>query len=185
MIVQQVQHKQEIERGQADAMTRAGIGRAWHTRTLDTVDGGGDMKQRLLDGALFRSMEEGRGLTFYGEPRHYPLFVLLARGMMFSGVNVRVTTPLDIVEAFEERFEQEIEEYRTVRALFLWNFVQEDEEIPFNRFQRARVERLIQARIENLRPTFVFCAGLGASLTDWWSKFTAQRLHELNEQVRP
>lgn len=174
---------QYIQKQQTEAMLKAGIGFRYHSKSLDSIPAGREIKALILEGDLITRINQGGGLTIVaGSVENMDIFPLLAKGLML-GVNMGalLSNPMKVIDAYESGWVEMMDRIKTVQCLFLSTFI-DDGECPFNKSQRYRIEQIILERSVQHRATFLDVYE-GCKLTDWWSKKFVEQMSQINREI--
>lgn len=171
----------------AQSLTRAGIGRAYHPRTLATAPQGSTLATWVRDEGRV-DVARGKGVTFVGRgAESMDLAILTARGLHLLGIAALVTSLRKLVLMLDSRrvASEEHEALRTVPALVVTDFIQTyggKPECPLTGWQVQDVEALLLDRLADNLAVFVHCDRVPGS-EGWWSANLVQRLQMANRQI--
>lgn len=181
---QAANHRRQIDDGVQQSLLRAGIGRAFHRRSLTELPRGEQLAAWVRTEAK-ADLAAGRGWTVQGTGiGAYDHVVLLARAMHLSGMGVRVVPLRKLLKLIEVEAE-DAEELAAAPALFVTDFVQHygRGECPLSGLQLMDVETFLTARLDDGRPFFPQVSR-PVEQAGWWSPSLAQRLLGLNRVLQ-
>jgi hypothetical protein len=174
-------HQEQQVAGVRESLTNAGIGPAYHYKTLQEV--APDLVD-LVGGPIRDAAKDGRGMVLVGGVQAYDETILIARALHLQGVRSLVTHLSRLIR-WSEFDGDEIARVGEAQALFVLKFTSPGE-CPFTRRECRIIEDLIEARIDNGQ---AFFAQVGCTLkgSGWWSDEFVERvsratsLRECNE----
>jgi hypothetical protein len=150
------EHVAAISKDVKEGLSRAGIGRAYHDRSLREFGPVGEEMMDLLVGNHIRDrVRNGTGMVLHSKHRlARDYFLLTARAMFLSGIAVKVVNPVYLVELREDDLWEDLQQYMDADCLFLTPFW-EPLPSPFDRRQVTRLERQLLDRLDNKKPLFL------------------------------
>lgn len=163
-------HRKQRDDAVRAALSKAGIGEAFHIRKLNSVTNGDSVREWLVGNGI-AEIKEGKGLTFTGNC--YDLFILTARGVLLAGVNTKVMSLYALMRDIEENG---FYVYDTIEALFIWKFYPSNG-TGLTTYQQNTMEAFIEERLDDKRATFVHGHG---NMNKSWSAEFCIRLHQWN-----
>jgi hypothetical protein len=162
-------HLEQKVAGLKESLTNAGIGAAYHRKTLcETAPDLFGQITTLIDDA-----NNGKGIIFTGETRAYDETVVTARALQLSGVPCFITHLTRLLCWIEVDADQ-LHRLDEVQALFLLRFSAEGES-PFTNYQRQRIEDFLEARIDSGHAFFAQVSGTLRG-SRWWSEGFVKRI---------
>lgn len=177
-------HRKQINDKIAESLVLAGIGRAYHQRTLSDVSGGVVLQALIADGTARSEVQEGRGWNIIGlHSTAYDAAILLARGLHLSGLKARVASLTRLLNQIKEGGDL-LPEYADCSVLMVTNFYQTypGNPVPLEGYEVRAVETFLQERLDDRRAVFVHSAKPLAESV-WWSPVLLGRLSGLNRTL--
>jgi hypothetical protein len=178
-------HAEQRRKGIVLSLENAGIGRAYHSRSLTEYPktGVGDW---IKSGQGKTDVRSGKGRNFIGGgSAAYDLAMLTARGLHLSGVASYIVPLRRLVKWLEAKTEVEaMENARASEALFVVDFYQcyDKGDCPLTGWQLQDVEVFLGERIDNNRAIFLHSAKPLAK-AGWWSGNLVKRVARVNDDV--
>jgi len=176
------QLSQEQQQSAADkkAIIHSGIG----TRFLNTKLSESGLPGSEEAMAYFENqgrMIRGTGVTVIGKSRKSAdLFKLIARGLLFSGKDVKYIHLANIMALFDEHNDETIGALYKVHNLFIGGFYIERFEKCYEPRRLQDMEALLEYRRDNSRPTHVLCEGNPEHGEAWWGGDTLDYILDTN-----
>lgn len=180
----QASHQRQAHEGIGQSLLAAGIGRAYHQRTVAEVPHGDFFRQWITEHAR-DEVNAGRGITIVGaSATARDAFVLLARGVHLSGMKVRLVPLRRLIAQIVHEGEL-LEQFEECRALFVSEFFQTypGNPVPLTGREVQEVEQFLSDRLDNMASVFVHAAKPMTGSDLWWSPTMVQRLGSLNRTV--
>jgi hypothetical protein len=178
--------KAKLRENVAASLTEAGIGAAYHKRTLDDLpNGAGPNVRKWVEECAREEMRAGTGWTVIGSGAvSRDAIMLIARAVHLSGFTARVL-PLRRLVAQVMTNGDLLAELEACDALCVLDFFQVypgQTVVPLTGREMQEVEAFLLERLDNARAIFVQTAKpLGGDT--WWSLPLVQRLHSLNRTL--
>ncbi|ACL60240.1 hypothetical protein Mnod_5395 [Methylobacterium nodulans ORS 2060] len=159
------ENRRAMDRELAEAMTRAGIGKRYHTRKLEEFgDAGKSFKERMRTD-LFRVLDDGGNLIVKGK-KSYEFCMVMARAFTIVRRMPMVLPLVKVGTIFEERRYDVADTMEEAKVLIVTGFCDEGER-PFAGWLGHKVEALLTARLDAQRPTVLQVEPPGT--LHWWS----------------
>lgn len=166
------------------SLSRAGIGRIYHDRTLDSLGEAHPVATwfKRMNPVSIRS---GSGFVLVGaSPAAYDAFLLAARRLHLNGVGVGVVHMSDLIEHItrvdhHERIER-------AAALFIKGFYTptRGQPAPYEPRELRRISHFLDDRIEERVPLFLQAtAPLSPQQAGWWSEDFIGRVQRASESL--
>jgi hypothetical protein len=177
-------HIQQTNDGIAHSLISAGIGRAYHKRSISEVPNGQFFRQWVGEHAR-DEVSSGRGITIAGSGTNArDAFLLLARAVHLYGLKARVV-PLRRLVAQIVHGGELVEQFEECRALFVTDFFQTypGNPVPLTGREVQEVEQFLTDRLDDMHSVFVHVAKPMVGPDVWWSPTFVQRLSGLNRLV--
>jgi hypothetical protein len=176
-------HQRQQSDAIAASLTIAGIGRAYHKRTLAELADGAMLKTWLTEHAR-DEIGSGKGWTVTGPgAAAYDATVLLARAIHLSGRKVRLTTLRRLTVQVMEQGDL-LDDYTTCQCLVVTEFFQHypGNPLPLTGREVQAVESFLLERLDDMGAVCVQSAKKLGNDT-WWSPALIQRLNGLNRTL--
>ena len=164
----------------ADSLIKAGIGSAFHSRSLTEFDPA--LVEWVNEKRALAS--EGKGLSLIGDYNAYQATILLARAMHLKGYHSLVV-PLRTLVKWLDYDAEELGQVASVRALFITRFYDVHpgaKESPMKPWEVQNVEDLIFGRLDNQKAVFTQ-SSLQIVKESWWTSGMVDRLVQVNEKI--
>lgn len=159
-------HEEQKQRALADSLRSAGIGSAYHRRSLT---------EKEFPPALFdwvsspqEHIAAGRGWTFTGGPASYDAAMLMARGLHIQGLGSLVV-PSSRLASWVRADAPDLDRVMEVRALVVTGFYEDYHEPPMQGWVAAGVEEVLTARLDENR-TVMLQMGKTFDSDCWWTR---------------
>jgi hypothetical protein len=168
-------HDEQRRKSRMESLRRSGIGSRFIDRSLRETPAGEVLAEWLVDNR--EAVRGGTGLTLVGGGADgYDTFALVARGVLLGyRVPVMFTTLIRLAH-YLGRGDGEWD--LGTGALFITRFCEVGDS-PLRPFERAAVEDLLDRRMDNGNPTFLWAPQ--GDLSTWWSPVTVDRIKRINE----
>jgi hypothetical protein len=163
-----------------ESLSAAGIGRAYHRRSLYEV-GHDDLTLWAQTPSL--SIPGGRGWTLIGDDKAYDALMLLARACHIQGYRAFVLTLRQLVKRLEH--DTGMEEVHAAQVLCITGFydVYQGTDAPLRGWQVQDVESLLLDRLDNGGSICVQSARPLRGDGVWWSNTLLRRLKAVNREA--
>jgi hypothetical protein len=181
-------HSEQRRRGVALSLENAGIGRAYHSRSLGEATGGAisGLPTWIKSGEAATEVRAGKGVTFIGDgAAAYDLAILTARGLHVTGVSSFAVPLRRLVKWLDVKGGTDmLEAANQSEALFVLDFYQcyDKGECPLTGWQLQDVEVFLGERIDNDRAVFLHSAK-ALDKAGWWSSNLLKRVARRNRQI--
>lgn len=173
-------HARQKKESINDSLTKAGIGSAFHSRSLTEFD---PVLVEWVNNSR-ALVSEGQGLSLIGDYNAYQATILLARAMHLKGYHSLVV-PLRTLVKWLEYDAEELKQVMSVRALFITRFYDMHpgaKEPPMKPWEVQDVEGLIFERMDNSKAVFTQ-SGLQIVKESWWTPAMVDRLLSVNKKI--
>lgn len=175
------QQRKETDRLVRQSLIEAGIGRAYHDRTLSDLGDHGVTAKEWLDTVGKSDVRSGRGWNIIGATaRAYDTTMVLARGVHLKGIDTRIVSLRRLIGQIMNDGDLLPELYST-RALFVLDFIQvyPGNDNPMTGREVQEVESFLLERLDANEAVFLHAA-VPLTTATWWSASFLQRVAETN-----
>lgn len=170
-------HTEEKARAVWDSLTRAGIGRTYHRRSIAEV--GSEALDEWVRSPL-ASLRQGEGWTFIGTTEAYDAALLTARGLHIHGHGALVL-PLHRLARWVDT-EHELDRVYNVKSLFVTGFYETVHTPPLTGWQVQGIEEVLEERLDANRSVFIQMEK-PFDAEAWWTPRLRERLDNINRSL--
>lgn len=170
-------HAEQKAKAIWDSLTRAGIGRAYHRRSIAEV--GAPTLHDWVQ-SPFESLRAGEGWTFIGTGAAYDAALLTARGLHIQGQGALVL-PLHRLARWVDT-DHELDKVFAARALFITGFYETVHAPPLTGWQVQGIEEVLNERMDDSGSVFLQMEKPFDADT-WWTQRLRERLSDTNRSL--